>query len=512
MPTESPSMESAAIELWNQIEYWIQRGTTVTPNAIVIVVAVVLVVLLLWLLRRLQTRLAAFWDDLSASFWFLPGLMMIGAVGISIAMVELDTVLDARTIQKIAWLWDGGPEAARVLLGTIASSMITIAGVVFSITMVVLALVSNQYGPRLMRNFREDKGNQLVLGTFIATFVYCLLVLRKVTNGPGGDFVPYLSITLSIILALINIGVIIYFIHHIAVMTQAPYVIRLVSDDLRRSIDSMFPENLGEEIPADQAQPDLDLEGFDRLGSAIEADQNGYLQAIDSEKLMDLATARDLVIHAHYRPGDFIIEKTPLVHVQAVNPIDDGLSRQMRNIFLLGRERTPRQDVEFGIHQLVEIAVRALSPGINDPFTAMTCVDYLGSALCQAAQRRIPSRYRYDKENKLRVIADAVTFEGMLEAAFNQIRQYGRSSVAVSIRLLETFTVIAKCLVRKADGAGLRLQAQTIRDASDIYLTPDRRAIEARYEAFMEALAENKPSIVKTKDRHEVASLAQASK
>ena len=505
-------MMTAAIELWNQIEHWIQQRITATPNAIVIVAAAVLLVLVLLMLRRLPIRLVRLWDDLSASFWFLPGLMMIGAVALSIGLVELDTLVHTRAVQKIEWLWDGGPEAARVLLGTIASSMITIAGVVFSITMVVLALVSNQFGPRLMRNFREDKGNQLVLGTFIATFVYCLLVLRKVTNGPGADFVPYLSITLSIILALVNIGVIIYFIHHIAVMTQAPYVIRLVSDDLRRSIDRMFPENLGEETPTDEAQPDLDLEEFDRRAFAIEADQNGYLQAIDSEKLMDLAIDHDLVIHAHYRPGDFIVEKTPLAHVQAENAIDDGLSRQIRNMFVLGRERTPRQDVEFGIRQLVEIAVRALSPGINDPFTAMTCVDYLGAALCQAAQRRIPSHYRYDKENKLRVIADAVTFEGMIEAAFNQIRQYGRSSVAVSIRLLETFTVIARCLVRKADGAGLRLQAQTIKDASDVYPTPDRRAIEARYDALMEALAEKKPFMRETKGRPEIASLAQASK
>jgi uncharacterized membrane protein len=187
---------------------------------------------------------------------------------------------------------------------------------------------------------------------------------------------------------------------------------------------------------------------------------------VDSEKLMALATDHDLVIHVHYRPGDFIVEKTCLASIPAAKQIDEKLCRQIRNVFVLGRERTPRQDVEFGIHQLVEIAVRAVSPGINDPFTAMTCVDHLGAALCRAAQRRIPSRYRYDTENKLRVIADAVTFEGMIEAAFNQIRQYGRSSVAVSIRLLETLTVIAHCLVRKAHIGALCLQAQTIRDAS----------------------------------------------
>jgi uncharacterized membrane protein len=505
-------MKSWAMELWNQIEHWIRQGITATPNAIPIVAAVVLVFLVLLVLRLLRTRLAGWWDNLSASFWFIPGLMMIGAVGLSIVMVELDTATQAKAVKRIDWLWHGGPEAARVLLGTIASSMITIAGVVFSITMVVLALVSSQFGPRLMRNFREDKGNQLVLGTFIATFVYSLLVLRKVTNGPEAEFVPYLSIALSIVLVLINIGVIIYFIHHIAVMTQAPYVIHLVSDDLRRSIDKMFPENLGEDIPSDEAQPDLDLEEFDRRAFLVEADQNGYLQSVDSERLMALATDHDLVIHVHYRPGDFIVEKTRLASIRVEQQIDDKVYGQIRSVFVLGRERTPRQDVEFSIHQLVEIAVRALSPGINDPFTAMTCVDHLGAALCRAAQRRIPSRYRTDTKNKLRVIADAVTFEGMIEAAFNQIRQYGRSSVAVSIRLLETLTVIAKCLVRKADGSALRLQAQTIRDASDAYPMLDRRAVEARYHALMEALAAKEPHLVEPRLRREVASLAQTLK
>ncbi|HSE87192.1 MAG TPA: DUF2254 domain-containing protein [Candidatus Binatia bacterium] len=501
-------MKSWAIEPWNQIEHWIRQGIAVTPDAILIVVAAIVVLALLLFLRLLPTRLAGWWDNLSASFWFIPGLMMIGAVGLSIVMVELDTVTQAKAVKKIDWLWHGGPEAARVLLGTIASSMITIAGVVFSITMVVLALVSSQFGPRLMRNFREDKGNQLVLGTFIATFVYSLLVLRKVTNGPGADFVPFLSIALSIVLVLINTGVIIYFIHHIAVMTQAPYVIHLVSDDLRWSMDRMFPERLGEDILSDEAQPDLDLEEFDCQAFPVEADQNGYLQAVDSENLMALATEHDLVIHVHYRPGDFIFEKTRLASIQAKHQIDDKLCRQIRNVFVLGRERTPRQDVEFGIHQLVEIAVRALSPGINDPFTAMTCVDHLGAALCRAAQRRIPSRYRYDTENKLRVIADAVTFEGMVEAAFNQIRQYGKSSVAVSIRLLETLTVIAHCLVRKAHIAALRLQAQTIRDASDAYPMLDRRAVEARYHALMEALVAKEPHLVETRPRREANSLA----
>jgi uncharacterized membrane protein len=505
-------MKSWAMELLNQIEHWIRQGVAAAPDATLIIIAAIFVLLVLFLLRRLQTRLGGLWDHLSASFWFIPGLMMVGAVALSIVMVELDTVTQVKVANKISWLWHGGPEAARVLLGTIASSMITIAGVVFSITMVVLALVSSQFGPRLMRNFREDKGNQLVLGTFIATFVYCLLVLRKVTNGPGADFVPYFSIALSIILVLINIGVIIYFIHHIAIMTQAPYVIHLVSDDLRWSIDRMFPEDLGEDIPSDEAQPDPDLKEFDRQAFPVEADKNGYLQAVDSEKLMALATDHDLVIHVHYRPGDFIVEKTRLASIHAKKPTDDKLCRQIRNVFVLGRERTPRQDVEFGIHQLVEIAVRALSPGINDPFTAMTCVDHLGAALCRAAQRRIPSRYRYDTENRLRVIADAVTFEGMIEAAFNQIRQYGRSSVAVSIRLLETLTVIAHCLVQKAHIAALRLQAQTIRDASDAYPTLDRRAVEARYHALVEALAAKEPHLVEPRFRREVASLAQTLK
>lgn len=465
-----------------------------------VVVIALAVLCMLALLYHVRSRLVSVWEAVRTSFWFVPGLMVIGAIGLSAGLIGLEGKINPEAARNIRWLWTGGPEAGRGILSTIATSMVTIAGVVFSITMVVLALVSNQFGPRLMRNFREDKGNQLVLGTFTATFVYCLLVLRKVVNGPGPEFVPYISIAVAIILALVNIAVLIYFIHHVAVMTQAPYVVSLVSDDLSRAINQLFPEELGQELgEPGQDPPEVDLNAFDAEAGRIVAPSSGYLLAVDADALMDIVASEDIVVHLRYRPGDFVFENSILATAQPKDRVNQTLAARVHRVFILGRQRSPLQDVEFGVRQLVEIAVRALSPGINDPFTAMTCADHLGVALRRIASRKIPSSYRYDASKKLRVIADAVTFKRITEEAFNPIRQYGRSSPTVSLRLLETLTVIAKSLVRRADRLALQRQAFAIRQHKHGYLHIDQQAIERQYQDFLAALGRDGSAVDQTK-------------
>jgi uncharacterized membrane protein len=484
-------MKSTIMETFNRVETFLRESMATDP-VIAGLVAIAVVGFSSWFIyRRIRAPLLIFWDRINSSFWFLPTVMMIAAIILAVGMVELDTLVqESQGIKKVAWIWTGGSQGARTLLGVIASSMITIAGVVFSINMVVLALVSNQFGPRLIRNFRQDKGNQIVLGTFIATFVYCLLVLRKVTDANGSEFVPHLAIAASIILALANVGVIIYFIHHVAVMTQVTYVISLVSADLQNSIVNIFPEKMGEGKLENQTPTDLDLEDFDCAAFPVEARESGYLQLIDSEGMMNLTVEKGLVVHSHYRPGDFVFAGTALVSIQPKKSEQEELAKRVRALFVIGQERTPLQDVEFCIHQLVEIAIRALSPGINDPHTAVSCIDHLSAGLCQIAGRKVPSRFRFDENNKLRVIADAVSFEGVVDAAFNQIRQYGQSSVAVSVRLLETLTIIAKSLVRNEDREPLRRQAVNLIRGIDSYAPMDREAVEQRYHKLIQAIAE----------------------
>ena len=194
----------------------------------------------------MKTKLINLWEALHTSFWFLPALMTFAAIGLSFATIALDWVVQESLLKRVALVWIGGIEGARQLLSTIAGSMITVAGVVFSITIVVLALASSQFGPRLLRNFMRDRGNQVVLGTFIATFTYCLLVLRSIHGGDGTPFVPYISVSLGIALALVSVAVLIYFIHHVSVIIQAPTVIAMVAAELEDGIERLFPEKLGQ--------------------------------------------------------------------------------------------------------------------------------------------------------------------------------------------------------------------------------------------------------------------------
>jgi uncharacterized membrane protein len=233
----------------------------------------------------MKAKLINFWEALHTSFWFLPALMTFGAIGLSFATIALDWLVKERLLKRVALVWIGGIEGARQLLSTIAGSMITVTGVVFSITIVVLALASSQFGPRLLRNFMRDRGNQVVLGTFIATFTYCLLVLRSIHGGDGAPFVPYISVSLGIALALMSVAVLIYFIHHVSVIIQAPTVIAMIATELEAGIERLFPEKLDQSGSIPQTRHKPIPSNFDQHAKPIAASHTGYLQSIDSAGL-----------------------------------------------------------------------------------------------------------------------------------------------------------------------------------------------------------------------------------
>jgi uncharacterized membrane protein len=363
--------------------------------------------------------------------------------------------------------------------------MITLAGVVFSMTLVALSLASSQLGPRLLRNFMRDTTTQVVLGTFVSTFLYCLLVLRTIRRAEESAFVPHLSVTLGVLFAVVSVGVLIYFIHHVSVSIQVNEIVARVGGELIKGIDRLFPEQIGRGAPQIAKEPpDVDfLEAFDREARPVGSGSDGYVQFIDTEALMALATQEDVVIRLERLPGHYVVADCALVLVWPGNRVVDQLRDRVNSAFGLGNQRSAGQDVEFAVNQLVEVAVRALSPGLNDPFTAITCVDHLGSALCRLATRDQPSPYRYDKQDQLRVIARIATFPVITDAAFNQIRQYGRSSAAVMIRLLETIAVVAGFAHRPADRAALLRHAEMIvRGARDgLPEAEDRRMVEECY-------------------------------
>jgi uncharacterized membrane protein len=439
-----------------------------------------------------------YWENIRTSYWFLPSLMTALAAGLALGVVRLDESVREHWILELDWIYTGSAEGARQLLATVAGSMVTVAGVVFSVTVVALSLASNQFGPRLLRNFMRDRGNQLVLGTFIATFVYCLLVLRTVRGENGGEFVPHIAVSGAVFLALASVGVLIYFIHHASVSVQAPVIIANVGRELNAAIDELFPEELGENLDGNDARDyDADIPAdFDAKARAITAKRDGYIQLINNERLLEVAEKNDLLIRIAHRPGHFVVRGELLARASPIHRADGkGAVESIRDTFVIGSQQTQMQDAEFVINQLVEVAVRALSPGVNDPFTAATCVDFLVAALCRLAERKIPSPYRLDSNGRLRVVAYSSTFASVADTAFRQIRQHGGDSVAVIIRMMDGLGMVVKHARRRDDRAALLRHARLLKQCIDAWPEQaDRDDAIRHYQRILEASQPHKTS------------------
>lgn len=436
----------------------------------------------------MRGQLFKLWDRVRSSFWFIPVIMAAMAVALAFVSVTVDEPMTQWLKLKLGWTFTGEAEGASAVLEIIASSMITIAGVVFSMTLVALSLASSQLGPRLLRSFMRDTTTQVVLGTFIATFLYCLLVLRSIRRVEEVAFVPHLSVTLGVLLAVGSLGVFIYFIHHVSVSIQANEMAARIGKELIEGIERLLPPQRQSGVPKLPAEPPTSdfFEAFDEQAQTVAATGDGYLQFIDQEALLALTIEHNLVIQLEQQPGNYVVDSCPLALVVSASQVSSQLTIQINACFVLGNHRTPDQDIQFGVYQLVEIAVRALSPGLNDPFTAITCIDQLGSALCRLVSRDIPPSYQYDPQDQLRLIAPPVTFAEIIDTAFNQIRQHSRTSTAVTLRLLHTIAVILKFVHRGEDRATLFRHAEMIsRGASEGLLEEqDQMAVEQRYQVI----------------------------
>lgn len=404
----------------------------------------------------MKARLLGVWENLRTSFWFVPSLMALTSAGLAIGSVRLDTSLIGKKLaDSIGFLWSGGADGARSLLSTVGSSMITVAGTVFSITIAALTLASGQFGPRLLRNFTRDLGNQLVLGTFVATYLYCLLVLRTVRGTQEGDFVPYFSVTFGVLLAAASIGVLIYFIHHIAGSIQAESLVAVVGAELKDNVARLYPAQPNDH-PSDPSAliPSTPA-------TTVRAEKSGYVQTIDLEGLVAAAKEGNLLLQALRRPGDFVPCGDALLLAWAgESELGEGQAAQLRNAFNLGKRRTPTQDVRYGVRQLTEIASRALSPGINDPFTAMGCTDWLVDALADAARHTPASGCHRGADGKPRLLDKPVHFAELAHLSVDPLRAYGADSVMVVTHLLHSLARLAAQVERAEDRAVLLVQAE----------------------------------------------------
>ncbi|WP_164104665.1 DUF2254 domain-containing protein [Candidatus Laterigemmans baculatus] len=440
---------------------------------------------------KLTAHLLSLWESIRASYWFVPSAMSLAAILLSFTMVWIDAALPEEILEEATWVYTGTAEGARTLLATIASSMIGLAGVVFSITIVSLTLASGQFGPRLLRNFMRDTGNQITLGTFLAAFLYCLLVLRKI-KGTSDDlgievFVPQLSILLAVLIAIAGLGVLIYFIHHAAEAIQAPNVIASVAEDLVHSIQTLYPELIGQHPhEVDQAEADAAAQVPSRFleeSRVILAGSDGYVLRIEPEQLLAITREHDLIVRVERHPGQFVHRDDPVLRAWPEARLDDSIIDALRDSFATGDQRSWTQDTDFVVEQLVEVAVRALSPGVNDPFTAIQCVDRLGAAMSELARRRFPSTYRVDDEGRLRVVAEARTRCDFFDTSFNQIRQYAKNSLDVLIRILEALARIAVHIRHESDWQCLSAHISMTYELAVTAATAerDRQMVERRY-------------------------------
>ncbi len=443
----------------------------------------------------MKTHLANIWENLRSSYWFIPTVMALFSMGIALAAIQLDLRFGFLFLTEKTWFYWIKAEGAREVLSTIAGSSITVTGVVFSIIIVALSLASRQFGPRLLYNFMRDRSNQVVFGVFISTYLFCLVVLRTVRSGEMNTFVPHLSVTLALMLAVASVGVLIFFIHHAAESIQVNTIIEKVSSDFRSVLNRIYPKEItpgeaGWEMTAADRLP----ENFNSDSLPVVSRTSGYVQAVDVDTLMDLAQKYDLVLRIERRPGNFVLRKTPLATAYPARKAMEGkLDDRINGSFILGAKRTPKQDIEFLVRELVEIALRSLSTGVNDPFTAVTCVDFLSSMLSDFSLRDVPSPYWHDEQGDLRVIVAPVLFEDLVQTALNPLRQNVSNSLPVTLRLLEVIGTMIPRIENEKHREILLQQASLIEEASrsGILLKTDREEIRKRYLAIFKELEQS---------------------
>jgi len=333
-------------------------------------------------------------ESLRTNLWFVPAIEVAAAVLLFVVTLAVDQAAADGTVHLPFWMDNGSADAARQILIGIAAAVITVIGLVFSITIVALTLASTQFGPRMLRTFIRDRGVQVTLGTFVATFVFAVLALASVTDDGSGPFVPHFTITVALVLVLVDLGVLIFFIDHVARSIQLPTVIASIAAELGRAVSAETAET-AESRAGDGTVDPAEIESLvgllDREGTPVRAPSSGYLQYVTWRSLVEIASGCDATIRMRHRPGHFVTEGLPLADVWPPATVDEITSGFVA-LHATGAHRTLSQDLAFAIDQLVEIAIRALSPAVNDTFTGMTCVDWLGDALCKIALRWEPRR------------------------------------------------------------------------------------------------------------------------
>ena len=417
-------------------------------------------------------------SGLRASLWFVPGVMIIASIALALVLIEVDSRVKAEWLAAYPRLFGLGADGSRGMLTAIAGSMLTVATLAFSLTLSAVSQASAQFTPRIFRNFMRDRANQFVLGYFVSVFAYCLLVLRTIRGADELKFVPSFAVLTGLALAIGGVLVLIFFIHHIADSLQITTILENITLETKQAVEKMFPQKLGDAASENEKAAAREVETV-KEWKKIPAQAAGYVQDVDTDGLLEYAVRNNLLIKMRHGIGQFSGSGATLAEIapgaeteEREMLIDEKKIKEINEFFTLDRHRTIEQDAGFGIRQIVDIALKALSPGINDTTTAVSCIDNLGEIVGEIARRQIPAKVR-SKDDVPRVIVAAPDFEDYVETAFDQIRISGKGNQAIFERLLSAIMFVAECATDETRRAALEKQVALVGEYAEQTLETD---------------------------------------
>ena len=423
------------------------------------------------------------------NLWRIPLQLSLAAVAL-FAITMIPDVLDKFGVIHIpSWLTMGSIDDARAILSAMMGAVATVLALIFSVALLVLSMVSTLFGPRLLYRFLQDWVTQVTIGLFMATFVYICLVFLVTHQDPQSSFIPQISLIMSWVLVVLSFGFLVYYSHRVAKSIQNPDMIGAIVDDLYVAAGSALVPGPGEGTGA--VPDDAAILRQAETGATVLCEKSGYLQQVDHRALVAAASAAGALIVLKFRPGQFVFRGEPLAAIVPENkagPLESAIDRGVQ----IGRHRTLTQDSEFGIAQVVEIAIRALSPAVNDTFTGVACVDWLADALLNLAERPPLEGNWYDTGSRLRVWMPSVRIERLTKLAFDQIRQAAATTPAVLIRQLDAIRRLAPRLPDACRQA-LSDQVDAIRETASALVALDRRDLDLAWQrahTVFEALPE----------------------
>ena len=422
------------------------------------------------------------WETFRFNFWFIPLVMILLTAGLALLTLWLDATIATEVLAEVPWIYVGTPDRSLFLLSVLAGAMVTVAALVFTVTVVALTLASSQYGHRLLRTYISDPGNQLVTGMFICTFIYCVIVLHSAPDLGAPGPTTHLSVTIATLLAFVSFGLLIYYLHHASTSLQMELFAARLGHNLLRAIRREHPDpgERRQPVASNGAPASKDASQVPQRRTTACSRREGYIHFVDNDRLLKLAIRHGLRIKILEEPGRFIIPGKPLAEIHGEPSSPSRLEARINRCFWTGPMRILAQDIRYGLDQLVEVALRALD--VNAPFTAIGCIEWIGEAMSLLARREPTDACLYDRKGRIRVERRTTDFVALTDCAFNQLRQFSYDVPEVSIRLLDVITMIMANAKHKDYRDALLRHARMIeRGKASLIEERDREELSRRY-------------------------------